>query len=63
MTKLITYNEARDRFEGVLKAAGIKVELYGEGRYSFFDVEFPDGAKHSSYGFQIKCDGLSHQRG
>jgi hypothetical protein len=64
VTKL-TKDEAIERIEGVLKAAGIKLELATTYDGCDFIAEFPDGAKYEGFdvGVYIKCDGLSHQRG
>lgn len=62
----ITREEAIARIEGVLKAAGIKLSTgsFGCCGGTYADVEFPDGAKGENLeGFDIDCDGLSHQAG
>lgn len=63
MTSELTREEAVERIEGVLKAAGIKIEVGGCSCCGVFDVEFPDGAKFYDDSFYLKCDGLSYQRG
>jgi hypothetical protein len=64
MTLKLTREEAETRIEGVLKAAGIKAEIWAIGEAEF-TVEFPDGATYSNEdeSVHIMCDGLSYQRG
>jgi hypothetical protein len=61
----VTRDEAAERIEGVLKAAGIRVEITTTHDGVDFIAEFPDGAKYEGFdvGLYIDVDGLSHQRG
>lgn len=59
----ISHDEAAARIAGILKSFGIKAEIGGCSCCGIFEVEFPDGATHSSDSFWIECDGISHQRG
>lgn len=59
----ISHDEAAARIAGILKSFGIKAEIGGSRSFGIFEVEFPDGATHSSDSFWIECDGISHQRG
>jgi hypothetical protein len=56
----ITKEEAIERIEGVLKAAGIKASLYGCSCCGEFDVTFPDGATCSDTSIgSIEVDGYT----
>lgn len=61
----ITKQEAEERIEGVLKAAGIRAYIYTNYGGVDIELEFPDGAKYEGdeVGLYLSCDGLSHQRG
>jgi hypothetical protein len=61
--KKLTGEEARERIEGVLKAAGIRVSMWS-GDDIIIDAEFPDGAQADCVETPaIVADGLSYQRG
>lgn len=60
----ITREEAEERIAGVLKANGIRADIFACSCCTQFDVTFPDGAiMETDDGISIKCDGISHQRG
>ncbi|MHC2284455.1 hypothetical protein [Bradyrhizobium barranii] len=53
--------EALERLEGVLKAAGIRADIYNHNEGVDIDLTFPDGAtfKRSSSIFILDVDGYS----
>jgi hypothetical protein len=59
----LTANQARERIEGVLKAAGIRIDAFSTADGALdTEAEFPDGAKFSGDLMSIYADGIAHQR-
>jgi hypothetical protein len=58
----LTKDEAVERLEGVLKAAGIKISMYGCSCCGEFSVTFPDGATcDDNQVGEIEADGYTRR--